>query len=209
MELAAPLRRQRAPQVALGRTCSRKDRLQMATKSPRNDNAGRKRKITKFALAGVAVLGVGAALTSAAWTDNVLFGGTATSGSIDLVGRVAGVPRRGSTRAAITIAPARRSPIWPRSNRRPSTLEVRNSGRRHAGSPDCGRTAIGWARSSPARPTDDIAITLRSATAMRRSRPASPQRSIVTLTPPTGATRARTSTRQLVHGERPGHDLIH
>ena len=35
------------------------------------ETSGRRRKITKFALAGVAVLGVGAALTSAAWTDNV------------------------------------------------------------------------------------------------------------------------------------------
>lgn len=47
---------------------------------------GRRRKVTKFALAGVAVLGVGAALTSAAWTDNVFFGGSASSGAIELQG---------------------------------------------------------------------------------------------------------------------------
>ena len=52
--------------------------------------SGRRRKITKFALAGVAVLGVGAALTSAAWTDNVWFGGTASSGTVDLQGSVTG-----------------------------------------------------------------------------------------------------------------------
>ncbi len=52
--------------------------------------SGRRRKITKFALAGVAVLGVGAALTSAAWTDNVWFGGNAESTGIDLVGSVDG-----------------------------------------------------------------------------------------------------------------------
>ena len=51
------------------------------------ESPGRRRKITKFALAGVAVLGVGAALTSAAWTDNVWFGGSATTGDLDLQGR--------------------------------------------------------------------------------------------------------------------------
>ena len=45
------------------------------------ETSGRRRKITKFALAGVAVLGVGAALTSAAWTDNVFFGGTRRCGA--------------------------------------------------------------------------------------------------------------------------------
>lgn len=50
------------------------------------EQSGRRRKITKFALAGVAVLGVGAALTSAAWTDDVFFGGSASSGGIELEG---------------------------------------------------------------------------------------------------------------------------
>lgn len=48
--------------------------------------SGRGRKITKFALAGVAVLGVGAAATSAAWTDDVFFGGTAQAGNVELSG---------------------------------------------------------------------------------------------------------------------------
>lgn len=50
------------------------------------ETPGRRRKFTKFALSGVAVLGVGAALTSAAWTDDVFFGGSAESGAIDLDG---------------------------------------------------------------------------------------------------------------------------
>lgn len=50
------------------------------------ETSGRRRKITKFALAGVAVLGVGAALTSAAWTDNVWFAGDASTGTLDLIG---------------------------------------------------------------------------------------------------------------------------
>lgn len=52
---------------------------------------GRRRKVTKFALAGVAVLGIGAALTSAAWTDNVWFQGDAESGTAILEGSITGV----------------------------------------------------------------------------------------------------------------------
>ena len=64
----------------------------MATTSPtRKDKSGRRRKVTKFALAGVAVLGVGAALTSAAWTDNVWFAGSASAGSFELQGSTDGV----------------------------------------------------------------------------------------------------------------------
>jgi hypothetical protein len=51
------------------------------------ETSGRRRKITKFALAGVAVLGVGAALTSAAWTDNVWFGGSAGTAEFELSGQ--------------------------------------------------------------------------------------------------------------------------
>jgi hypothetical protein len=53
---------------------------------------GRRRKITKFALAGVAVLGVGAALTSAAWSDNVWFGGNTAAADFELSGSTHGDP---------------------------------------------------------------------------------------------------------------------
>jgi hypothetical protein len=57
--------------------------MAMTTTPPHDDTefecSGRRRKITKFALGGVAVLGVGAALTSAAWSDKVWFGGDADS----------------------------------------------------------------------------------------------------------------------------------
>lgn len=43
--------------------------------------------ITKLALAAVAVLGVGAALTSAAWTDDAWFTASATAGEVQLEGR--------------------------------------------------------------------------------------------------------------------------
>lgn len=48
--------------------------------------SGRRRKISKFALAGIAVLGVGGALTSAAWSDNVFFGGSASAAPFELQG---------------------------------------------------------------------------------------------------------------------------
>lgn len=48
--------------------------------------SGRRRKIAKFALAGIAVLGIGASLTSAAWSDSVFFGGTAEGASFELQG---------------------------------------------------------------------------------------------------------------------------
>ena len=57
-----------------------------ATFTPENATASRRRKVTKFALAGVAVLGVGAALTSAAWSDNVFFGGTTAAADFELQG---------------------------------------------------------------------------------------------------------------------------
>ena len=54
---------------------------------PVYENAtSRRRKVTKFSLAGVAVLGVGAALTSAAWSDNVFFGGSAEAAAFELQG---------------------------------------------------------------------------------------------------------------------------
>lgn len=56
------------------------------------DNAestgSRKLVITKFVLAGVAIVGVGAAVTSAAWTDDVWFTADAAAADIDLVGSV-------------------------------------------------------------------------------------------------------------------------
>ena len=54
--------------------------------------SGRKRKITKFALAGVAVLGLGAAFTSAAWSDDVFFGGDTAAADFELSGSISGDP---------------------------------------------------------------------------------------------------------------------
>jgi hypothetical protein len=56
----------------------------MSTTTP-----GRKRSTLKMVLAGVAVLGVGAAITTAVWTDDVFFSATATASSFDLQGSAA------------------------------------------------------------------------------------------------------------------------
>ena len=50
------------------------------------DTPTKRRKVTKFALAGVAVLGIGAAATSAAWSDNVFFGAEAAAADFELQG---------------------------------------------------------------------------------------------------------------------------
>lgn len=56
------------------------------TITPQYETSSRRRKVAKFALAGVAVLGVGASLTSAAWSDNVFFGGSAKAAEFELQG---------------------------------------------------------------------------------------------------------------------------
>lgn len=102
----------------------------MATTSPtRKDKSDRRRKVTKFALAGVAVLGVGAALTSAAWTDNVWFGATATAGNVNLQGRVAGSSAwsEGAAQAGLITVPASLSNLGPGQSRS-ITLELQNAG---------------------------------------------------------------------------------
>jgi len=46
-----------------------------------------RRSTLRLVLAGVAILGIGAAITTAVWTDNVYFTATATASSFDLQGR--------------------------------------------------------------------------------------------------------------------------
>ncbi len=128
----------------------------MATKSPtRNDKSGRRRKVTKFALAGVAVLGVGAALTSAAWSDNVVFNGSADAGTVDLKGRIAGDPD--FVQGPITIPASAFAGLAP-LQAKTVTLEVLNDGdgtlnlQSPAVSNEVGQLLTG-------DPVDDIAIT--------------------------------------------------
>jgi hypothetical protein len=46
--------------------------------------AARRRNTLRIALAGVAIAGIGAAITTAVWTDDVFFSATATASSFDL-----------------------------------------------------------------------------------------------------------------------------
>ena len=50
----------------------------------------RKRSTLRLVLAGVAIAGVGAAITTAVWTDDVFFSATATASSFDLQGSATG-----------------------------------------------------------------------------------------------------------------------
>src|SRR5690606_40575280 len=51
---------------------------------------GKRRPIIAFALAALAVGGIGAAATSAAWTDNVFFSAQAESATFNLQGSIDG-----------------------------------------------------------------------------------------------------------------------
>ncbi len=93
------------------------------------ETSGRRRKITKFALAGVAVLGVGAALTSAAWTDNVWFAGEASTGTLDLRGSTDGIAwEEGNPQgSAITIDSTELDKVGPNISDT-TTIYVKNTG---------------------------------------------------------------------------------
>ena len=79
-----------------------------------------KRTTLKLVLAGIAIVGVGAAITTAVWTDNVFFSATATASSFDLQGRQAdpdawqdvGIPGDSDT-TPITLSTAELSALSP------------------------------------------------------------------------------------------------
>ncbi|ANJ25908.1 hypothetical protein [Agromyces aureus] len=84
----------------------------MSTRTP--EQSRKRRLITGISLASIAVLGVGAAITTAAWTDNVWFSATADTSTIELYGAVADtVPAPGDAaweeaddQAAAIVVPA-------------------------------------------------------------------------------------------------------
>lgn len=51
-------------------------------------DARRRSRMLRLTLAAIALLGIGAAITAAAWTDDVYFEANLASGSLDLQGRV-------------------------------------------------------------------------------------------------------------------------
>lgn len=91
----------------------------------------RKRPVViKLALAAVAVLGVGAAFTSAAWTDNAWFTANASSATVALQGRVVGDTTwqdADTEGAAVTIDAAELDGLLP-GETRSVQVELQNTG---------------------------------------------------------------------------------
>ncbi|MDY0909425.1 hypothetical protein [Microbacterium sp. CFBP9034] len=85
--------------------------------------SGRNRSTLRLVLAGIAVVGIGAAITTAAWTDDVFFGATATASSFDLQGRAVltpadewqdlGLPGETTAAAPIVLDPAALAALSP------------------------------------------------------------------------------------------------
>ncbi|MET0843338.1 MAG: hypothetical protein ABWY23_05780 [Mycetocola sp.] len=67
------------------------------TPVPKRD---RRFSVIRLMLASIAVLGIGAVITTAAWTDNVFFGATGTVASFDLQG----APNPGADTCSVTTA---------------------------------------------------------------------------------------------------------
>lgn len=91
----------------------------------------KRRPIVAFALATLAVGGVGAALTSAAWTDNVFFSASAAAATFDLEGSVDGGKTWSQSDAegniTLKIDPSAYANLLPKQTRTVK-LNVRNNG---------------------------------------------------------------------------------
>lgn len=101
-------------------TTTRKDRREQ----------GRKRPVAAFLLATLAVGGIGAAVTSAAWTDNVFFAAPAAAATFDLQGSLDGTTWAQSDdqrSIALTVPAAQLANLLP-GEKRDITLHVRNDG---------------------------------------------------------------------------------
>ncbi|PPL19384.1 hypothetical protein [Microterricola pindariensis] len=85
----------------------------------------------RLSLAGLALVGIGAAATTAAWTDNVFFSASATSATFDLQGSVNGTDfLDGATEAgaiSFAVAPAAFENIKPGETRTTSIWIKNNS----------------------------------------------------------------------------------
>jgi len=110
----------------------------MATSTPATQSADERKKrkrgaILKFSLAGGALLGIAAAATSAAWTDNAWFTATATGATFELQGlNFASTPSyedadADGTTAAIVIPDEKLKNLVPGSTRT-FTLNIKNAG---------------------------------------------------------------------------------
>lgn len=108
------------------------ENLEHTTTAPERD-ARRRRggTLVRFGLAGVAVLGIGAAATSAAWTDQAWFAGTAGAADVELQASVDGQSwfdaDTSGDDVAVTI-PADAFDALNQGEERTLTLHLRNDG---------------------------------------------------------------------------------
>lgn len=96
----------------------------------RDERARKRRPIVALGLAALAVGGIGAAMTSAAWTDNVLFSAGAEAATFELVGAVgtgAYSTANGPDSVTLTIPASELANLIP-GQTRTIPLHVRNDG---------------------------------------------------------------------------------
>lgn len=93
--------------------------------------AGKRRPIVAFGLATLAVGGIGAAMTSAAWTDNVFFSAQADAATFDLEGSVDGgktwLQSDNEEKIELIVPASEFAKLLP-GETRTVTLDVRNNG---------------------------------------------------------------------------------
>lgn len=98
------------------------------------ERKSKKRPIAAFVLATIAFTGLGAGLTSAAWTDNVFFGTTAAAATFNLQGSLSGGPADSDWKESAAASPIElQIPATSLANLLPGqtrtiTLYVRNTG---------------------------------------------------------------------------------
>jgi len=91
---------------------------------------GKRRPLIAFSLAALAIGGIGAAATSAAWTDNTLFSASAAAATFDLQGSVDGTTWAQSSAAGSVelVVPASTFANLLPGQSRQVTLHVKNVG---------------------------------------------------------------------------------
>lgn len=124
---------------------------------------GKRRPLAAFALAALAVGGVGAALTSAAWTDNVFFAASADAATFDLQGSIDGKDWKQSDADGsiqLVVDPATFAKLLPGESRE-VTLHVKNLGNVKGAL----TSSVEWAKgttftTTPTAGVSDLAATL-------------------------------------------------
>lgn len=109
----------------------------MTTTTPAPETAERKKRkraaIIKFSLAGAALLGIGAAATSAAWTDQAWFQASATGATFELQGQdFAATPTYqdadGTGQNGVITVPPQTLANLVADDKRTLSLKIKNSG---------------------------------------------------------------------------------